>query len=84
MLDIRNNAYYNIARPSERGTRMKYSELERILKKHGCRPVKEGARHTHWLSPITGNIFPVGRHKSEDVKNGTLEKILKQAGIKLK
>ena len=60
---------------------MKYSELERLLKKNGCRPVREGARHTQWFSPITGKTFMVGRHKSEDVKKGTLGSILKDAGI---
>lgn len=84
MLDIRNDTCYNVLNLKERGTQMKYSELERILKKHGCRLVREGTRHTHWQSPITGNIFPVGRHKSEDVKSGTLDRILKQAGIKLR
>lgn len=61
---------------------MKYSELEKILKKAGCTIYREGANHTQWYSPITGNIFPVGRHKNQDVKSGTLRAILKQAGIK--
>lgn len=61
---------------------MKYSELEKILKKAGCSIYREGANHTQWYSPITGNIFPVGRHKNQDVKSGTLRAILKQAGIK--
>lgn len=61
---------------------MKYSELEKILKKAGCTIYREGTNHTQWYSPITGNIFPVGRHKNQDVKSGTLRAILKQAGIK--
>ena len=61
---------------------MKYSELEKLLKKAGCTVYREGANHTQWYSPITKKVFPVGRHKNQDVKSGTLEAIKKQAGIK--
>ena len=60
---------------------MKYSELEKILKKAGCYVLKEGANHTIWYSPITGKSFPVGRHKTQDVPNGTLNSIKKASGI---
>ena len=60
---------------------MKYSELEKVLKENGCYPHHEGKRHSMWYSPITGKQFPVGRHKSEDVKQGTLKSILKSAGL---
>lgn len=60
---------------------MKYSELEKILRNHGCTPVMEGHKHRLWYSPITGERFPVGHHKTEDVKPGTLKSILKAAGI---
>ena len=54
---------------------MRYSELEKLLKEIRCTVYKEGANHTLWYSPITGKIFPVGRHKTEDVKPGTLKSI---------
>ncbi len=60
---------------------MKYSELEKILKKAGCYLVGNNA-HPVWYSPITNQRFQTGHHKSEEVKKGTLERILKQAGIK--
>lgn len=60
---------------------MKYSELEKRLKQAGCYILKEGANHTIWFSPITGKKFPVGRHKTQDVPNGTLKSIQKAAGI---
>ena len=60
---------------------MRYSELERILKKAGCTVYREGANHTMWYSPITGNKFPVGRHTREEVPIGTLRNILKSAGL---
>lgn len=61
---------------------MKYSELEKLLKQAGCKVDHEGKRHTMWYSPITGQLFPVGRHRTEDVKSGTLRSILTAAGLK--
>ena len=62
---------------------MKYSELRRILLNYGCYPVREGANHEIWFSPVTKRVFPVARHWSEEVYKGTLKDILKQSGIKL-
>lgn len=60
---------------------MKYSELIRILKKSGCFIVRHGSRHDIWKSPITGDIFQVPRHQTEEVRPGTLKEIKKAAGI---
>ena len=60
---------------------MKYSELERMLKKAGCTVFREGSNHTMWYSPITKTKFPVGRHSKEEVPIGTLRNILKSAGL---
>lgn len=61
---------------------MKYSELEKMLTKHGCYWVKDGSNHPIWYSPITEKLFQTSHHKSEEVKKGTLNKILKDAGLK--
>ena len=61
---------------------MKYSELKNLLKKNGCYKQSEGSRHENWYSPKTKIIFQVGRHNTEDVKKGTLSRILKDAGLK--
>lgn len=61
---------------------MKYSELERKLSKAGCYLVREGKKHPIWKSPITNKEFQLSKHKSEEVKVGTLNSILKEAGIK--
>lgn len=61
---------------------MKYSELEKQLKAAGCYVDHEGRNHRMWYSPITGRTFPVGRHKTEDVRRGTLKSILEAAGLK--
>ncbi|MGL5980543.1 MAG: type II toxin-antitoxin system HicA family toxin [Phocaeicola sp.] len=60
---------------------MKYSELERKLKKAGCFWVKDGKRHPIWESPITGKQFLLSFHGSEEVKKGALKAILKDAGV---
>jgi mRNA interferase HicA len=60
---------------------VKYSELERLLRKAGCTVYREGSNHTLWYSPITGEKFPVGRHSKEEVPIGTLRNIMKAAGL---
>ena len=65
-----------------RGHFMKYSELKKLLRKNGCYKQSEGARHESWYSPKTNKHFQVGRHDVQDVKKGTLSKILKDAGLK--
>ena len=57
------------------------SELKKLLKQNGCYLHHEGRNHESWYSPITNKTFPVGRHKTEEVAQGTLKAILKQAGI---
>ena len=60
---------------------MKYSELEKQLRGIGCIVEREGKRHRVWYSPLTGQHFVVGRHKTEDVPGGTLKSIRKSAGL---
>jgi len=61
---------------------MKYSELKKLLNQNGCRKQSEGTRHENWYSPKTDKIFQIGRHNTQDVKNGILNRILKDAGLK--
>ena len=63
---------------------MTTAELLRLLKKNGCTLVRNGGNHDIdiYFSPITGNQFPVGRHAKEEIPNGTLQNILKRAGLK--
>lgn len=62
---------------------MTTAELIRLLKKNGCYFLDEGTRHDRMKSPITGKVFLIGRHKSQEVAAGTLHKILKAAGVEL-
>jgi predicted RNA binding protein YcfA (HicA-like mRNA interferase family) len=61
---------------------MKYSELHKKLRKAGCVEYRQGNRHPIWHSPITEQTFSTSRHESQEVKKGTLNTILKQAGLK--
>lgn len=60
---------------------MKRSELLKILRANGCFFIREGTNHEIWHSDITGNDFPVWRHKGKDIPPGTLRKIFREAGI---
>ena len=62
---------------------MKYSELNKKLKKAGCYIKREGKRHPLWFSPIKGATFPTSRHLSQEVKKGTLKVIIQQSGVKI-
>lgn len=61
---------------------MTYGELKRLLKKNGCYLTRQGGRHEIWYSPITGKHIQLGRHNTEEVANGTLRNIKKEAGLK--
>lgn len=62
---------------------MKYSELEKKVKKKGCFDTKEQQNgHPLWYSPVTGKFFQMSNHGSEEVAKGTLNAILKAAGLK--
>lgn len=61
---------------------MKYSELKRYLRKNRNHFDDEGAGHEQWKSEITGKTYSVSRHDQEEVPKGTLNRILKDAGLK--
>ena len=60
---------------------MRYSELEKELRKIKCTVVREDRNHAIWYSPLTGKTFPVSRHKTEEIPNGTLRSIQRDAGL---
>lgn len=63
---------------------MKYSELERFLRKYGCYDTGGSLfGHPKWFSPVTNNYFAMSHHHSEEVTKGTLKKILKASGLEL-
>jgi len=60
---------------------MKFSELYRILEENGWEK-KKGTKHIKYVHPDFPKPIPVGRHKSQEVPTGTLNAILKEAGLK--
>ena len=62
---------------------MKFGELKKLLRKNDCYLCEEAKKHEKWFSPKTGKYFMVGRHNNQDVKKGTLNSILSDAGIEL-
>lgn len=63
--------------------KMKYSEIEKKLKKAGCYLMRGDGNHPVWFSPITGRGFTTSHHKSQEAKKGTVKSISKQSGVKL-
>ena len=60
---------------------MTTAELIRLLKKNGCELVGHHKRHDMYKINSTAKKIRVGRHAKEEVKSGTLHKILQNAGI---
>lgn len=61
---------------------MKYAELLKVLKQDGWELHRNGARHDLYRHPTKQGQIPIPRHQSKEVKDGTLAKILKDAGLK--
>lgn len=61
---------------------MKTSEFLRQCKKIGCYFVRHGKEHDVWFSPITNKFFRVPRHSGQEIAKGTLNSMLKDAGLK--
>lgn len=61
---------------------MKTSELIKLLKKNDCYLIAHGAEHDKWHSNITGRNFFIPRHRSKEIPIGTLNNIMKDAGLK--
>lgn len=61
---------------------MKYSELERLVKKAGCYDTgRQQNGHPLWYSPKTGMEFKMSNHGTQEVASGTLKAIKRAAGI---
>ena len=59
---------------------MKFSELYRLLEENGWEK-KKGKKHIKYVKPCFPPV-PVGRHPSKEVPTGTLNVILREAGLK--
>lgn len=58
---------------------MKRSALIRHLQRHGCRRVREGARHSWWRNERSGRLSAVPRHR--EIDDILARKICRDLGI---
>lgn len=61
---------------------MKTQELIKLLKKNGCYFVEHGREHDKWHSDLSGKDIRLPRHGSKEIPTGTVNRILKDAGLK--
>ncbi len=63
---------------------MKFSELYRLLEANGwqLKPGKREGGHDKYVHPDFKGSIIVGRHTSQEVPTGTLNAIMRQAGLK--
>lgn len=61
---------------------MKHSELYRKLEKAGWYVERTKKHHIYVHQDKPGIKIPVGKHSTEEVAKGTLNSILKAAGLK--
>jgi len=61
---------------------MTIAEFIRFLQKQGIKFKAHGSRHDVYWNPKTGAIAQIPRHKSRDIKKGTMDKILKDLDLK--
>jgi predicted RNA binding protein YcfA (HicA-like mRNA interferase family) len=63
---------------------MKFSELNRMLKRDGWYEIRQSGSHIIMRHPSKTNQISVPNHPGEEVKKGTLRSILKDAEIETK
>jgi len=61
---------------------MTTSEFVRYIKKRGAKFLKHGANHDWYINPENGNVTQVGRHGAQELKKGTVQRMLKDLGLK--
>ncbi len=61
---------------------MKYSELIRLLSQQGWTLSRSGGAHDIYKHQTIGGSIPIPRHYSKEVPPGTLNSIMKKAGLK--
>lgn len=62
---------------------MQFSELVRLLEKHGFKLIQEKGSVRYYGKPGWNNLVRVDYHGAKEIPTGTCRAILKAAGIKL-
>lgn len=60
---------------------MKYSELHRLIKRHGWILVNQRGKGSHYIYEKDGRNYPVPFHGSDEVPKGLEQKIKKEMGL---
>lgn len=60
---------------------MKWNELRKIAEKKGWVFCRHGASHDIYRHPDHKEPIQIGRHGTEEIKNGTFNKLKKQIGF---
>ncbi|HWF17950.1 MAG TPA: type II toxin-antitoxin system HicA family toxin [Verrucomicrobiae bacterium] len=61
---------------------MKIRDILRIIEEDGWRQVRQRGSHRQFKHPAKTGLVTVAGHPRDDVAPGTLNSILKQAGLK--
>lgn len=61
---------------------MKYSEFYKLIERHGWTIKKGKGGHYKYVHPDYPYFIPVGRHRSQEIPKGTIESMMKAAGLK--
>ncbi len=60
---------------------MTIAEFVRSLKKQGIKFKAHGKKHDVYWNPTNGLESQIPRHSTQDIKNGTKDRILKDLGL---
>lgn len=60
---------------------MKYSEFYKLIEAAGW-TIDKGTNHYKYVHPDFKHFIPVARHRAKEVPKGTLEQMMKKAGLK--
>ena len=60
---------------------MKYSEFYKLIESKGW-TITKGKKHYKYVHPDFDYFIPVGRHKSKEIPPGTLDSMMRMAGLK--
>jgi len=61
---------------------MKYRDILRIVEKDGWRLISQEGSHRQFKHPVKHGRVTIAGHPSKEAAPGTLNSILKQAGLK--
>ena len=71
-----------VRKNSIRLSRMKFSELVRLLEQNGFRLIKEKGSVRYYCKPGVDRLIRVDYHRAKEIPTGTCNAILKAAGLK--